>query len=126
MTHESCMLIAKSLNYKVLLVFAIVLIAAGVLGFVLPAQGGLTSAAPAYNIFHIVFGSIGLLLILIRNEGFIRGFNIGFGLIDLYQAIASFLHLFPEKQFQWTSTDDVLHVIIGVGLIVVGMYRRQR
>lgn len=115
----------KSLNYKVLLVFALVLIFAGVLGFVLPAQKGLTSAAPAYNIFHIVFGSIGLLLILIRNDDFIRAFNIGFGLIDLYQALASFLHLFPEKYFQWTATDNALHIIIGAALIIVGLYGRK-
>lgn len=116
----------KSLNYKVLLVFALVLIVAGVGGFVLPAQKGLTSAAPAYNIFHIVFGSVGLILVLIRNEGFIRTFNIGFGLLDLYQALASFLHLFPEKYFQWTTTDDILHIIIGAALIIVGLWGRRR
>lgn len=114
----------KNLNYRVLFVFAIVLIVAGVLGFVLPAEKGLTSAAPAYNTFHIVFGSLGLLLVLIRNDDFIRAFNIGFGLIDLYQAIASFLHFFPEKYFLWTSTDDILHIIIGAALIIVGLYGR--
>lgn len=112
----------KSLNYKVLFVFAIVLIVAGGLGFILPAGKGLTSAAPAYNAFHIVFGSLGLLLVLIRNEDFIRAFNIGFGLIDLYQAIASFLHLFPERYFHWTFIDDILHIIIGALLIIVGFY----
>ena len=115
----------RTLNYKVLLVFAFVLIAAGVLGFILPAQGGLTSAAPAYNIFHLVFGSIGLFLVLTGNERFITTFNIGFGLIDLYQAIASFLHLFPEKYFEWTRVDDIAHVIIGLGLVVVGLYGRR-
>lgn len=113
------------LNYRVLLVFALVLILAGVLGFILPGGKGLTSAAPAYNTFHIIFGSLGLLLVLIRNEDYIRAFNIGFGLIDLYQAIASFLHLFPEKYFQWTSVDDILHLIIGAVLIIVGLYSRR-
>jgi len=112
----------KSLNYKVLLVFAPVLILVGILGFIIPPEKSLTSGAAAYNIFHIVFGVIGLLLLLAKNENYIRLFNIGFGLIDLYQAIASFAHLFPEQYFQWTRIDDILHIVIGAGLVFVGFY----
>jgi hypothetical protein len=111
----------KSLNYKVLLVFAPILILAGILGFVIPPEKAFTSGATAYNIFHIIFGAIGLLL-LFKNETYIRLFNTGFGLIDLYQALASFAHLFPEKYFRWTRVDDILHVIIGAGLVLVGFY----
>ena len=102
------------------------LIGAGVLGFISQVQKGLTIAAPAYNIFHIVFGGLGLILVLIRKEALIRTFNIGFGLIDLYQALASFAHLFPEKYFQWTAADEILHVVIGTALVVVGIYGRKR
>lgn len=112
----------KSLNYKVLLIFAPVLILTGILGFVLPASIALTSGEPAYNIFHIIFGIIGLIFLFTKKENFIRGFNIGFGLIDLYQALASFLHLFPEAIFKWTRVDDILHIVIGAGLVIVGFY----
>jgi hypothetical protein len=113
------------LNYLTLLIFAPILILAGILGFIFPSEKSLTSGAPAYNIFHLVFGSIGLLLVLLKNEKLIRAFNIGFGLLDIYQALASFAHLFPERYFQWKATDDVLHIIIGAALIFIGFYGRK-
>lgn len=113
------------LNWLVLIVFAPVLILVGVLGFVLPESASLTSGAPAYNWFHIAFGVLGLLLALTRKESYARAFNLGFGLIDLYQAAASFLHLFPESYFRWTRVDDALHVIIGALLVGVALYGRQ-
>ncbi|MFN2453456.1 MAG: hypothetical protein ABR577_04480 [Pyrinomonadaceae bacterium] len=116
----------KTLNYKVLLVFAPVLILTGIAGFILPAQKSLTSGAPAYNLFHIFFGVLGLMLVLIRNEGLIRAFNIGFGIIDIYQAVASFTHLFPQTLFRWTAVDDGLHIVIGAALIGVGLYGRKK
>jgi hypothetical protein len=110
------------LNYYVLLIFAPVLILVGILGFLVPLEKSLTSGAPAYNIFHIVFGLVGLALVLTENEFGIKIFNIGFGLIDLYQAAASFLHWFPEKQFRWTRVDDALHIAIGAFLVVIGVF----
>lgn len=116
--------VRKDLNYRVLAVFAPVLILTGVLGFVLPP--GPMSNAPAYNIFHIVFGALGGLLVLGGRAGGIRGFNLGFGLIDLYQAVASCWGLFPAEYFRWKWGDDVLHVVIGAGLVAVGMAGRRR
>jgi len=110
------------LNFYVLVVFAPLLVLTGVLGFVLPADKSLTSGAPAYNVFHIIFGLIGVTAVLSVNGSFIRGFNIVFGLIDLYQAAASFLHLFPERHFKWKRADDVLHIVIGAGLVLVGVF----
>jgi hypothetical protein len=52
----------------------------------------------------------------------IRAFNIGFGAIDLYQALASRLHWWPEGLFRWTKVDDLLHVVIGVMLMAVGLF----
>lgn len=109
------------MNYYVLAIFAPLLILVGILGFIIPANKSLTSGAPAYNIFHIIFGLIGLGILFCGNDTCIRGFNIGFGAIDLYQAAASFLHLFPEKQFKWKRADDVLHIVIGAGLVLVGL-----
>ena len=113
------------LNWLVLVVFAPILILVGVLGFVLPESASLTSGAPAYNWFHIAFGVLGLLLALTRRESYARAFNLGFGLIDLYQAAASFLDLFPEKHFRWTRADDGLHVLIGALLVGVALYGRR-
>jgi hypothetical protein len=109
-----------SANYYLLLIFSPLLILTGALGFIIPEKKSLTSGAPAYNIFHIVFGLIGVLLVVNRNAWGIRAFNIGFGLTDLFQAAASFAHLFPEKYFHWTRIDDVLHLVIGAILVLVG------
>ena len=112
----------KNLNRTVLAVFAPVLILTGALGFVLPP--GPMSAAPAYNIFHVVFGLLGGAVVLAGRDGPIRTFNIWFGLIDLYQAVASKFGLFPIEYFQWKTADDVLHVVIGAALVAVGVSGR--
>lgn len=112
----------SDLNFYVLAVFAPILILVGILGFLIPKEKSLTSGVPAYNIFHIIFGVIGLVIIYSGNTTLIRGFNVGFGLIDLYQAAASFAHIFPEKQFQWTRVDDILHIVIGAILVLVGIF----
>jgi len=109
------------LNYYVLAVFAPLLIVVGIAGFVVPANKSLTSGEPTYNIFHITFGLIGLAILYSNNPTAIRSFNIGFGLIDLYQAAASVLHLFPESHFKWRRADDVLHLVIGLALVIIGV-----
>lgn len=111
-----------SLNRLVLLIFPLVLIAIGILGFLIPAEANLTSGTTSYNAFHIVAGVIGLVFWLANKERAAETFNIGFGLIDLYQAFASYQHLFPEQYFHWTRADDVLHIVIGFLLIAVGCY----
>ncbi len=100
--------------------FAGLLILIGVLGFLAPGKGS-TSTAPAYNVFHLAFGVLGLALAVWGDGPAIRAFLIGFGVIDLYQALASHQHWFPEQFFRWTSTDDLLHLVIGAGLVAVGV-----
>lgn len=112
----------KSVNDITLLVFAPMLILTGIAGFLIPADKSLTSGAPLYNIFHLVFGCLGLFIALARKQRLTESFNIGFGLIDLYQAFASYAHLFPEKFFRWTTVDDWLHIAIGVVLVIIGCY----
>ena len=109
-------------NYYVLMIFAPLLILVGILGFVIPANKSLTSGSPAYNIFHIIFGLIGVGVLLSGNDSWMRGFNIGFGAIDLYQALASFLGLFPQALCKWKRADDVLHIVIGAFLVIVGVF----
>ncbi|MFN0111532.1 MAG: hypothetical protein ACKVZH_21920 [Blastocatellia bacterium] len=112
----------EHLNSLTLAVFAPILILVGILGFVIPANKSLTSGVTSYNIFHIASGVIGVIIILTGHEGAIRAFNIGFGLIDLYQAVASFANLFPKQLFKWTRVDDILHVVIGVILVLIGVF----
>jgi hypothetical protein len=92
----------------------------GVLGFVAPGRGS-TSTAPAYNGFHLAFGVLGLALSVWGDGTAIRAFLVGFGALDLYQALASSQHWFPESLFRWMPADDVLHLVIGVGLVVAGV-----
>ncbi len=88
----------------------------------MPAEFSLTSGAPPYNVFHIVFGLLGLLLLWSKREWLISAFNAGFGLIDLYQARASYAELPPKQYFLWTRVDDILHVVIGLTLFAIGCY----
>ncbi len=127
-------------NYLTLAVFGPVLIIVGVAGFLIPPALSLTSGAPPYNLFHIFFGLVGLAIVLSQNEAGASFFNagfglidlyqaLGFGLIDLYQALASYFHLPPEKYFLWTRADDILHILIGAALVIIGCYailKRER
>ncbi len=110
------------INYYVLLVFAPLLVLVGILGFVIPDEKSLTSGAPAYNVFHIIFGLIGVAVLFFGQTSWIKAFNIGFGALDLYQALASFLGLFPRYIFKWKRADDVLHIVIGAFLVIVGVF----
>jgi hypothetical protein len=122
-------IIKKGINFIVLAIFAPILILTGVTGFLIPAEHRLTSGAPPYNVFHMVFGTIGLIFVWSRKEQLISFFNAGFGLIDLYQALASYLNLPPKNYFLWTPVDDILHILIGLALVIIGcygMFKRQR
>jgi hypothetical protein len=106
-------------NRFILAFFAPVLIIAGLCGPIF--DGGLMSTADAYNIFHIVFGTAGLCFLFSGRSFLMRAFNIGFGLIDLYQVVASFFGWFPTEYFKWKTADDVLHLVIGGVLLTVGL-----
>ena len=110
----------KTLNQKTLLIFAPLLILTGIAGFVIPERYSLMSGAAPYNLFHIIFGSIGLLITMTKSDLLASGFNLGFGLIDLYQVLASVVGLAPIQYFHWTYADDVLHVLIGFALVIIG------
>ena len=110
----------KTLNQKTLLVFAPLLLLTGIAGFVIPEQYSLMSGAAPYNLFHIFFGAIGLLLTMSNNDLAASSFNFGFGLLDLYQVLASVVGLTPIQYFHWTFADDVLHVLIGFALVIIG------
>jgi uncharacterized membrane protein len=113
----------KTLNRITLAIFAPLLILTGIGGFIIPAQYSLMSGATPYNLFHIIFGAIGLFLVTATKDDLWASlFNTGFGLIDLYQALASVLGLTPIQYFHWTYADDVAHVLLGFALVIIGGY----
>ncbi|MDP3156900.1 MAG: hypothetical protein Q8N23_29790 [Archangium sp.] len=109
------------INLQVLRVFAPILIVVGILGFVLPPAASVTSGAAPYNVFHLVFGVIGLGCVFSGKLNAVRAFNLGFGLIDLYQAVASLTDLWPRSLFMWTRVDDALHVVVGALLVAFAL-----
>jgi hypothetical protein len=109
-------------NTLTIAVFAPILVVVGILGFVIPPEKAMTSGAPLYNAFHLVFGLIGIALAFTGDDSAIRMFNIGFGAIDLYQAAASRRHWWPESIFRWTKVDDLLHIVVGLLLVIVGVF----
>jgi hypothetical protein len=111
-------------NRSIARAFGATLILTGVAGFVIPPKKALTSGAPAYNVFHLIFGVTGI--VASRRRRTARAFNAGFGAIDLYQAVASRRGWFPQKAFRWKTADDVLHVVIGAGLIAAGLSDLRR
>jgi hypothetical protein len=110
------------LNLITLTILAPLLLLVGVAGFVVPSHFSVMSSAAPYNLFHIVFGAIGLFLLSVRKDLPISSFNFGFGLINLYQAIASVVGLTPIEYFLWTPTDDLVHLTLGTALAIIGFY----
>src|ERR1041384_5682896 len=112
----------KTLNQKTLTILGPLLMLTGIAGFVIPPQYCLMSGAAPYNLFHIIFGAIGLLLTMTNDDLWASSFNFGFGLIDLYQVLASVVGLAPIQYFFWTYVDDVVHVLLGFVLAIIGGY----
>ena len=112
----------KTLNQTTLMIVAPLLIVTGIAGFVIPERYNLMSGAAPYNMFHLIFGAIGLLLISAKNDLVAGVFNLTFGLIDLYQVLASVVGLTPIEYFHWTYVDDLVHVFLGFALVIIGGY----
>ncbi|RYZ05851.1 MAG: hypothetical protein EOO73_18235 [Myxococcales bacterium] len=107
-------------NASVLLVFAPLLVVTGVLGFTLPPHLSLMSGATPYNVFHLVSGAAGLVILARRSLSGAVAFNLVFGCIDLWQAVAGVTGLFPARWFALRPADHVVHLLVGVGLVAVG------
>ena len=104
------------------MIVAPLLLLTGIAGFVLPERYSLMSGAAPYNLFHILFGALGLVLLSAKNDLVASVFNLGFGLLDLYQVLASVVGLTPIEYFHWTYVDDVVHVLLGFALVIIGGY----
>jgi len=112
-------------NLQLLAVFAPLLLVTGVLGFVLPAELSLMSGATPYNVFHLLAGAVGLWPVLSRTTGAAITFNLVFGCIDLYQAVAGLTGWFPAQLFALKPADHVVHVLVGALLVLVGYMGRK-
>lgn len=108
-------------NRQLLKLFAPLLVLACVLGFVVPEPLSLMSGAAPYNLFHLAFGVLGLALVRFAPP---RGpvlFNLGFGLFDLWQAVAGVTGFFPADLFALRPADHVVHVAFGLVLTGAGI-----
>ena len=101
--------------------FGPLLVLTGVAGLLLPARLSLMSNAVPYDVFHIAFGMLGVALVLARSVRGAALFNVGFGSIDLYQALAGVTGVFPAEVFHLKPADHAVHVLFGVLLVVVGV-----
>lgn len=101
--------------------FAPLLVLTGVAGLLLPPRLALMSNAVPYDSFHIAFGMLGIALVIARSVRGAALFNVGFGAIDLYQALAGVTGLFPAGVFHLKPADHAAHVLFGVLLVVVGV-----
>jgi hypothetical protein len=101
------------------LAFSLLLVAAG-WPLVAPDPAAALSQAPAYAVFHLVGAAAGLALFAWNRGALSPWFALVFGLLDLYQALAASLHWFPQSIFQWTATDDVVHLVYGTALVALG------
>lgn len=112
----------KTINQTTLMILAPLLLVTGIAGFVLPERYTLMSNAVPYNLFHLIAGAIGLFLISAKSDLVSSAFNFGFGLIDLYQVLASVVGLTPIEYIHWTYVDDLVHVLLGFALVIIGGY----
>jgi hypothetical protein len=113
-------------NLRLLAVFGPVLIATGVAGLTLPPDLSPMSGAAPYDIFHILFGTLGLALVLVRSARFAGWFNLGFGALDLYQAVAGAIGFFPAGPFGLRPADHVVHLVLGLLLVAFGAHRSEK
>ena len=104
-------------NLRLLSLFAPVLVLAGVAGLILPPELSLMSGAAPYDVFHVAFGTLGVAIALRRSARGAALFNVAFGAVDLYQAVAGVLGVFPAALFGLRPADHVVHVALG-GLLV--------
>src|SRR5260370_25163365 len=120
MSGPSGSAIWEACNLVVAGALAPLLVLTGAVGLARPPVWALLSGRPAYNLFHIAGGLAGIALVLRAGGRGAVGFNLAFGLIDLYQAVAGSVDLFPAALFAYRPLDDLLHVTLRLGLLGLG------
>ena len=108
------------------LAFSLVLAWAGLVPLIHPDSAAPTSMAPDLAWFHLFFSLLGFASFAVKKGAWAPWFAVGFGAIDLYQALASASGWFPIHEFRWTSLDNTIHWIVGTALVVLGLLGRLR
>ncbi len=109
------------INRLLAALMCVVLIGVGLLG----AQLGMTTSV-AYDVFHVIFGVVALAAAVALGGKFAAWFNLGFGAIDLYQAVAYNAGLFPSQLFNLNAVDTLQHWLIGGILVGVALLQFAR
>ena len=102
-------------NRIVAALMAAILLVSAVRGFT-----GVSQSRP-YDMFHLIFAVIGLVSVFVASGRAAPAFNLIFGLIDAYLALAQRLGLFPTQLFNLTPSDTVQHIVIAVVLVGVSV-----
>jgi hypothetical protein len=113
-------------NLRLLTVFGPLLIVTGVSGLLLPPGRSPMSGAAPYDIFHIIFGALGVAIALAGSARGAALFNLSFGAIDLYQALAGVVGFFPAGPFGLRPADHAVHVLFGLLLVAFGAHRSEK
>ena len=107
-------MVLENINFLILAIFSPALILVGILGFMTPASLRKISTEPAYNIFHIICGLAGALVLLSNHDLALKTFNLIFGLLSSYQVVASYAQRFPVRYFRWTRIDNYIHLVLAI------------
>ena len=113
-------------NVRVAGGFGVILILTGVTGFLSQDPQALMSQAVPYDLFHVVFGILGLAIGLRRRPVPAALFNLGFGLIDLWQVVAGLTGMFPARLFDLRAADHAVHLLLGLLLVGCGLAGLRR
>ena len=113
-------------NVRVAGGFGVILILTGAKGFFSQDPDALMSQAVPYDLFHVAFGMLGLGIGLRRRPDPAALFNLGFGLIDLWQVVAGLSGLFPAPLFDLRAGDHAAHLVLGVLLVACGQAGLRR
>jgi hypothetical protein len=108
-------------NVRVAGGFGAILVLTGVSGLLRRDPDGLMSQAVPYDLFHLAFGALGVTLGLRRGPRPAAGFNLGFGLLDLYQVLAGLSGAFPAALFDLRPGDHAVHLLLGLVLVALGV-----
>ena len=111
--------------FKVNRLFAMLMVVL-LLGSGLIGQRIRLSRSNAYDLFHIVFGILALVAVVVQGGKYAAVFNLVFGAIDLYQGVAYNLGLFPSQLFALMPFDTVVHYGLGAALFIVGLQQLRR
>ena len=116
----------RTLNLVMLTGLAPILVGIGCINFFLPAYINWINTSLYTNIFFIIAGIIGSVLVIKKSDANAKRFNLVLGMTFLSFVIANFAGLYPATIVEWTSLDDSVHLIMSTSLILVGIHGQKK